>query len=88
MGIDMKWEWNKETKLTLIALIIGTIAGVLLTLLMKYIKGENVTHSVITYNIKYDDRSVDENSWIMRKEGMVNLINSISPDILGIQEVE
>lgn len=86
MGIDMKWEWNKETKLTLIALIIGTIAGVLLTLLMKYIKGENVTHSVITYNIKYDDRSVDENSWIMRKEGMVNLINSISPDILGIQE--
>ena len=86
MGIDMKWEWNKETKLTLIALIIGTIVGVLLTLLMKYIKGENVTHSVITYNIKYDDRSVDENSWIMRKEGMVNLINSISPDILGIQE--
>ena len=86
MGIDMKWEWNKETKLTLIALIIGTIVGVLLTLLMKDIKGENVTHSVITYNIKYDDRSVDENSWIMRKEGMVNLINSISPDILGIQE--
>ena len=82
----MQWEWNKETKLTLIALIIGTIAGLLLTLLMKYIKGENVTHSVITYNIKYDDRSAEENSWIMRKEGMVNLINSISPDILGIQE--
>ena len=48
----MQWEWNKETKLTLIALIIGTIAGVLRTLLMKYIKGENVTHSLITYNIK------------------------------------
>tara|TARA_X000001036_G_scaffold76011_1_gene67544 strand:- start:204 stop:317 length:114 start_codon:yes stop_codon:yes gene_type:complete len=35
----MQWEWNKETKLTLIALIIGIIAGAILTLLMKYLKG-------------------------------------------------
>tara|TARA_B110000003_G_scaffold248805_1_gene260731 strand:- start:523 stop:636 length:114 start_codon:yes stop_codon:yes gene_type:complete len=35
----MQWEWNKETKLTLIALIIGIIAGGILTLLMKYLKG-------------------------------------------------
>jgi len=35
----MHWEWNKETKLTLIALIIGIIAGAILTLLMKYLKG-------------------------------------------------
>lgn len=55
-------------------------------LFISDLKGENVIHSIVTYNIKYDDRSVDENSWIMRKEGMVNLINSISPDILGIQE--
>tara|TARA_B100001057_G_scaffold450185_1_gene492010 strand:- start:273 stop:386 length:114 start_codon:yes stop_codon:yes gene_type:complete len=35
----MQWEWNKETKLTLIALVIGIIAGAKLTLLMKYLKG-------------------------------------------------
>tara|TARA_A100000164_G_C21885543_1_gene762558 strand:- start:920 stop:1033 length:114 start_codon:yes stop_codon:yes gene_type:complete len=35
----MQWEWNKETKLALIALIIGIIAGAILTLLMKYLKG-------------------------------------------------
>ena len=35
----MQWEWNKETKLTLIALVIGNIAGAILTLLMKYLKG-------------------------------------------------
>ena len=35
----MQWEWNKETKLTLIALVIGVMAGAILTLLMKYLKG-------------------------------------------------
>ena len=35
----MQWEWNKETKLTLIALVIGIIVGAILTLLMKYLKG-------------------------------------------------
>ncbi len=35
----MQWEWNKETKLTLIALVIGIIAGAILTLLIKYLKG-------------------------------------------------
>ena len=35
----MQWEWNKETKLTLIALVIGIIAGAILTLVMKYLKG-------------------------------------------------
>ena len=31
----MQWEWNKETKLTLVALVIGIIAGAILALLMK-----------------------------------------------------
>ena len=35
----MQWKWNKETKLTLIALVIGIIAGAIITLLMKYLKG-------------------------------------------------
>ena len=55
-------------------------------LFISDLKGENVIHSIVTYNIKYDDRSTHQNSWIMRKEGMIELINSISPDILGIQE--
>ena len=55
-------------------------------LFISDLKGENVIHSIVTYNIKYDDRSNQQNSWIMRKEGMIELINSISPDILGIQE--
>jgi len=55
-------------------------------LFISDLKGENVIHSIVTYNIKYDDRSTQQNSWIMRKEGMIGLINSISPDILGIQE--
>jgi len=55
-------------------------------LFISYLKGENVIHSIVTYNIKYDDRSAEKNSWLMRKEGMIDLINSISPDILGIQE--
>ena len=55
-------------------------------LFVSDLKGENVIHSIVTYNIKYDDRSTQQNSWIMRKEGMIELIHSISPDILGIQE--
>ena len=55
-------------------------------LFISDLKGENVIHSIVTYNIKYDDRSTQQNSWIMRKEGMIELIHSISPDILGIQE--
>jgi len=34
-----KWEWNNATKITLISVIIGIIFGIVLTLLMKYLKG-------------------------------------------------
>jgi len=46
----------------------------------------NDIHSVITYNIKYDDYSNGENSWNVRKVALLDLINTLSPDILGIQE--
>ena len=46
----------------------------------------NDIHSVITYNIKYDDNSIDENSWNVRKAAILELVNTFSPDILGIQE--
>ena len=34
-----KWEWNNATKVTLISVIAGIVFGIVLTLLMKYIKG-------------------------------------------------
>ena len=35
----MEWKWDKDTKMTLKALIIGIIVGVVMTLLAKYFKG-------------------------------------------------
>ena len=46
----------------------------------------NDIHSVITYNIKYDDYSNGENSWDVRKVTLLDLVNTLSPDILGVQE--
>ena len=51
----------------------------------KTIEGNDI-HSVITYNIKYDNKSDSENSWDVRKVAMLELINTLSPDILCIQE--
>jgi len=36
--IDL-WEWNNITKITLLAVIVGILIGIVLTLLMKYFKG-------------------------------------------------
>ena len=46
----------------------------------------NDIHSVITYNIKYDDNSNGENSWNVRKAALLELVTTFSPDIIGIQE--
>ena len=51
----------------------------------KTFEGNDI-HSVITYNIKYDDNSNGKNSWNVRKESLIELITTISPDILCIQE--
>ena len=34
-----KWEWNNATKITLVSVIAGIVFGIVLTLLMKYLKG-------------------------------------------------
>ena len=52
---------------------------------LKTFEGNDI-HSVITYNIKYDNKSDSENSWDVRKVAMLELINTLSPDILCIQE--
>ena len=62
------------------------VISISLILLIPDLRGENVIHSVVTYNIKYDDKSNEQNSWTLRREGMIKLINFISPDIFGIQE--
>ena len=46
----------------------------------------NDIHSLITYNIKYDDNSNGENSWNVRKAALLELITTFSPDIIGVQE--
>ena len=51
----------------------------------KTIEGNDI-HSVITYNIKYDNKFDSENSWDVRKVAMLELINTLSTDILCIQE--
>ena len=33
------WEWNNLTKITLLAVIVGILIGIVFTLLMKYLKG-------------------------------------------------
>ena len=52
---------------------------------LKTFEGNDI-HSVITYNIKYDDNSNGKNSWKVRKDAIIELIHKLSPDILGIQE--
>ena len=46
----------------------------------------NFIYSIVSYNIKFDDGSQSKNSWKNRKDGMIKLINSLSPDIVGTQE--
>tara|TARA_B100001248_G_C27384380_1_gene458812 strand:+ start:875 stop:1732 length:858 start_codon:yes stop_codon:yes gene_type:complete len=58
---------------------------ILASIILKTFEGNDI-HSVITYNIKYDDNSNGKNSWKVRKDAMIELIHKLSPDILGIQE--
>ena len=58
---------------------------ILASIILNTFEGNDI-HSVITYNIKYDDNSNGKNSWKVRKDAMIELIHKLSPDILGIQE--
>ena len=62
------------------------VAFLLFIFLKPTTSGGNDIHSVITYNIKYDDNSNGENSWNVRKAALLELITTFSPDIIGIQE--
>ena len=43
--------------------------------------------SVISYNIKYDNKSDTINNWNFRKEKLVQLIEFYEPSVVGMQEV-
>jgi endonuclease/exonuclease/phosphatase family metal-dependent hydrolase len=42
--------------------------------------------SVLTYNIRFDNPNDGENRWDARKDRLVQLLRTYSPDIFGIQE--
>ncbi|MCB0472876.1 MAG: endonuclease/exonuclease/phosphatase, partial [Flavobacteriaceae bacterium] len=42
--------------------------------------------SVLTYNIKFDDRNDTVNNWEARKEFLISQLNYNHPDVFGIQE--
>jgi|APSaa5957512622_1039677.scaffolds.fasta_scaffold42605_1 endonuclease/exonuclease/phosphatase family metal-dependent hydrolase len=41
---------------------------------------------IMTYNIRYDDPNAGENSWENRKGYVISLIDSLKPQIFGLQE--
>jgi len=67
------------------SIIIFTTFLIFFFMALKTIESNDI-HLVVTYNIKYDDNSNGKNSWNVRKDAMIELLHSLSPDILGIQE--
>ena len=53
---------------------------------MNYSIKADITLSIISFNIKYDNRSDKINNWDIRKDEIINLILSESPSFIGIQE--
>lgn len=46
----------------------------------------NMSYRIMTYNIRYDDPNAGDNSWENRKDNVVSLIDSLNPQIFGVQE--
>lgn len=42
--------------------------------------------TLMTYNLRYGTAPDGENSWQYRKDDVIELIRSVSPDVLGVQE--
>lgn len=49
---------------------------------------EKSTVSVMSFNIRYGDANDGENSWPNRQEAVVRMIESVNPDIIGLQEAK
>lgn len=55
-----------------------------ITKFQNLFKNDSIT--VITYNIRYDSSRDGSNGWGFRKKGLVNMLKTLNPDIIGIQE--
>ena len=44
------------------------------------------SHSIISYNIRYDNTWDVENSWTIRKDKVIQILIQYAPSIIGIQE--
>ena len=60
--------------------------SICLPLMLLNCHKEDVSLSVISYNLRYDSPHDGDNIWKHRKEGLVDLLKSHSPDIIGTQE--
>lgn len=59
----------------------------LLLILFSSCSFNNKRITVFSFNIRYDNPADGENSWSNRKHMVSDLINSVYPDIMGMQEV-
>ena len=57
---------------------------ILIFLFYGKIQSQDLT--VMSFNIRYDNKNDQENSWDNRKEGVVKLLAKYHPEIIGIQE--
>ena len=44
------------------------------------------SHSIMSYNIRYDNKSDLENNWISRRENIIDIFVKYQPSVIGIQE--
>ena len=47
---------------------------------------ENRTLSIISYNIKYDNKLDNINTWVARRNDLLNIFKDNEPSFIGIQE--
>ena len=44
------------------------------------------SHSIMSYNIRYDNKLDLENNWILRKQSVIDIFVQHQPSVIGIQE--
>ena len=61
----------------------------ILSIFILFIISSNIysqPHSIISYNIRYDNNWEVENSWEIRRSNIIQMLIKYSPSIIGIQE--
>ena len=54
-------------------------------LIMNILSCTSETTTVMSYNIRYDNKWDEENSWDTRKESIVRIFEQYSPSFIGTQ---